>query len=96
MYFQVFISLLVDVENKDFRPKSRNAFVANVTGQIIGKSTGTTIGPYPPKGEYIKQYSIPGQMLDVASHPIPMTGSVVKGRDSLMFRPAFRYMHIYL
>ena len=83
-------TLLTDVENKDFRPKSADIFTVDGTGQILGDSTGTLIGPYPPKGHKITQYLIPGQKLDIASHPIPGDESVVVERDALMFRPGFR------
>jgi len=84
--------LLVDVDNKDFRPKSNNALTASGnTGQIIGDATGNLIGPYPSKDEAdITQYDIPGQKLDIASYPIPADGSTVKERDVVMFRPGFR------
>ena len=83
-------NLLTDVDNKDFRPKASDVFTRYGTGKIIGDKTRNLIGPYLSKGQTITQYAIPGQKLDIASHPIPMNGSVVKGRDTLMFRPAFR------
>ena len=50
--------LLVDVDNKDFRPKSDDALTASGNaGQIIGDATGSMIGPYPSKDEAdITQY----------------------------------------
>ena len=84
--------LLVDVDNKDFRPKTNDALTASGNaGQIIGGATGNMIGPYPSKDEAdITQYDIPGQKLDIASYPIPADGSTVKERDVVMFRPGFR------
>ena len=84
--------LLVDVDNKDFRPKSDGALTASGNaGQIIGDATGNIIGPYPSKNEAdMTQYDIPGQKLDIASYPIPADGSTVKERDVVMFRPGFR------
>ena len=83
-------TLLTDVENTDFRPKSSDVFTANGNGQIIGDATGNLIGPYPPKGQDIVHYLIPGQKLGIASHPIPGHESVVSERDVLIYRPAFR------
>ena len=84
--------LLVDVNNKDFRPKSSDALTATGNaGQMIGDSTGDLIGPYPSKDVTdITQYDIPGQKIDIASYPIPADGSIVKERDVVMFRPGFR------
>lgn len=85
-------TLLVDVENKDFRPKSTNVFTANGnSGVILGDSTGDLIGPYHSEDDATAtQYDIPGQKLDIASYPIPSDGGVVKGRNAVMFRPGFR------
>ena len=84
-------SLLVDVENRDFRPKSSGFPAAG----MIGQSTGDAIGPYPSQGKSIAQYDIPGRKtLHKASHPIPSMNSVVSGRDAVMFRPGFRYSYI--
>ena len=81
-------TLLVDVDNNDFRPKSDDIFPDN--GRI-GANTGNVMGPYPPKGETITQYDIPGyKTLHKATHPIPGDNSIVTGRDALMFRPGFR------
>ena len=57
---------------------------------MIGEATENQIGPYPAVGEKITQYIIPGQKLNVASHPIPNDGSTVPKRDAIMFRPGFR------
>jgi len=83
-------SLLEDFDNQDFRPKSKNIFTQKGNGSIIGEATENQIGPYPPVGEEITQYIIPGQKLDVASHPIPNDKSTVPKRDAIMFRPGFR------
>ena len=85
-------TLLVDVENKDFRPISTNVFTANGnTGEILGDSTAHLIGPYSSKDDAtMTQYDIPGQKLDIASYPIPSDGVFVKGRNAVMFRPGFR------
>ena len=65
-------SLLVNVENKDFRPKSSDIFTATGNGEIIGDSTSNLIGPYPAKNDVgVTQYDIPGHKFDIASHPIP-------------------------
>ena len=81
-------TLLVDVDNNDFRPKSADIFPDN--GRI-GTDTGDVMGPYTPKGETITQYDIPGyKTLHKATHPIPGDNSDVTGRDALMFRPGFR------
>lgn len=83
-------TLLVDFENQDFRPKSSSVFMQEGTGDMLGEVTGNRIGPYPALGEDIKQYLIPGQKLELASHPIPNDGSIVSERDVVMFRPGFR------
>ena len=80
-------SLLVDVDNRDFRPKSTSFPAAG----RIGPATAEQMGPYPAEGETITQYDIPGRKtLHKASHPIPSHKSAVTGRDSVMFRPGFR------
>ena len=84
--------LLVDVENKDFRPISPDAFTEYGTGDIIGDETADVIGPYTPLGENLNHYAIPGQKLSLASNPIPSHGSIVANRDVLIFRPGFRYL----
>ena len=83
-------SLIVDFENQDFRPKSKNVFTQDGTGEMVGEETGSRIGPYPALGETITQYAIPGQKLHLPSNPIPKDGSTVQERDALMFRPGFR------
>jgi len=81
-------SLLVDTDNNDFRPISSDVFPDS--GRI-GVDTGDDMGPYPPKGQTITQYDIPGyKTLHKATHPIPGDNAVVTGRDALMFRPGFR------
>ena len=73
---------LVDPDNSDFRPKPGSSLVA----------TGKLIGPYETKyASGTGHYFIPGRQEFLASYPIPHDGSIVNTRDSLMFRPAFRY-----
>merc|ERR1712141_640901 len=82
--------LLVDIQNKDFRPITADVFTAHGTGDIIGDATGALIGPYAPAGATLNYYPIPGQKLSLASHPIPSHGSNVPKRDVLIFRPGYR------
>jgi len=82
--------LLVDIDNYDFRPVSKNIFAETGKGTITDE-TGDQIGPYQAKDEDITQYLIPGRKEYLrASHPIPRNGSEVMERDVLMFRPGFR------
>ena len=76
------IQSLVDPDNSDFRPKPESPLTL----------TGKQIGPY--KAYYTSgkdYYFIPGRQEFKASYPIPHDRSVVKERDCLMFRPAYRY-----
>merc|ERR1712126_785436 len=82
--------LLVDIDNYDFRPVSKNIFAESENGTIKDE-TGDQIGPYQAKDEDITHYSIPGRKEYLqASHPIPRNGAKVMERDVLMFRPGFR------
>lgn len=68
---------LVDVPNRDFRPRPGSAFDA------------AGVGPYSADGS---DYWIPGQRLHAASHPVPADGSqsVAPGTAArLFFRPGF-------
>ena len=87
-------SLLVDVDNRDFRPRSNDKF----TDDKIEMKTGEQIGPYETEQETITYYAIPGRKeFQKASHPIPGNGKAYNGdkatvspRNALMFRPGFR------
>jgi len=74
------LDLLVDIENYDFRPKP----------DTILTSTGMQIGPYASKYSNGDRYFIPGRRLSIPSHPIPRNDAVVKMRDDLIFKPAYR------
>jgi len=70
---------LVDPGNSDFRPKQ---------GSDLDNKK---IGPYQSKYDSgTGQYLIPGRKEVKASYPIPDDKSKVKGRDCLIFRPAYR------
>ena len=51
-------SLLVDVKNRDFRPKSYDVFTKEGKGSIVGDKTVNQIGPY--KGQTRQFMTIQG------------------------------------
>jgi len=76
-------SLLVDVKNRDFRPKSNDVFIETGNGTIVGDKTVNQIGPYQPKGEAITYYAIPGRKeTHQASHPIPRNEKDCEGEEN--------------
>jgi len=86
-------SLLVDVNNNDFRPKaSSDVSIADKLSDVdikwLYESKVPYSGVYPKNIDY---YWIPGQRLSQSSHPIPSNNAVVsKPQVDLIWREAYQ------